>query len=577
MSRMSIHGSEYPIRKIFSDDFFFTIPRYQRPYAWTTEQSEELYQDLTRAVHDFNGSVEDFAPYFLGSILLIKGEDPHSEIIDGQQRLTTLTMLLSAIRSLMKSDFAEGITGFLTEKGNIITNTPKRYRLKLRKLDEEFFRTKIQDENGIEELKKLTDEQLSESQKNIRDNTLGFLRELEQLSQSQLEILTQFIVNHCYLIIVTVSAPDLDSVYRIFSVLNSRGLNLSYSDILKSEIITAIPLNEQDKYATKWEELQELLGQEQFETLFSDLRTIKSKKRLNRGMIEEFHEYVYPTRTPNLSAQEFIDGTLFPYAHALDNILKANYQYQVPSDVRAVNVKAINTMFRWLDQLDYNRWIPPALFYFVKHHRHHQSTVVKFLKDFERLVVSFMICRVPPYKRIDRYCELLIAIEQEQDLFASDSPLQLTPIERKEMHRVLNGDIYHLHYVCRYVLLRLDSYRAESGAFYDFQTASVEHVLPQRPALDSRWRQLFPTKEIHDKYVNRLGNLVLLSRGKNISAENYDFDLKKEKYFFANNKATPFVLTNELQNTNEYGDWTPFVIEKRQKALMSALQQMWRL
>ncbi len=572
MSRMTIHGSEYPIRKIFSDDFFFTIPRYQRPYSWTTEQSEELYQDLTRAVHDFNGSIDDFAPYFLGSILLIKGDDPHAEVIDGQQRLTTLTMLLSAIRSLMKSAFAEGLTGFLCEKGNIITNTPKRYRLRLRELDEEFFRTKIQDENGIEELKKLNDESLSESQKNIRENTLGFLRELEKLSQSQLETLTQFIVNHCFLIIVTVSAPDLDSVYRIFSVLNSRGLNLSYSDILKSEIITAIPLNEQDKYATKWEELQELLGAEQFETLFSDLRTIRSKKRLNRGMIEEFHEYVYPTRTPNLSAQEFIDGTLSPYAHALDNILKANYQYGTSADA-----KAINTMFRWLNQLDYNRWIPPALFYFVRHHRQHPALVVKFLKDFERLVVSFMICRVPPYKRIDRYCDLLIAIAHEEDLFISDSPLQLTPTERKEMSRVLKGNIYHLHYVCRYVLLRLDAYRAESGASYDFQSASVEHVLPQRPSPDSKWRRLFPTKESHGKYVNCLGNLVLLSRGKNINAENFDFELKKEKYFFANNKSTPFVLTNELRDTKEYGEWTPAVIDKRQKMLMSALQQMWRL
>ncbi len=171
MSRMSIHGSEYPIKKIFSDDFFFTIPRYQRSYSWTTEQSEELYQDLTRVVHNFNGSVEEFAPYFLGSILLIKGEDPHAEIIDGQQRLTTLTMLPAAIRSLMRSDFAEGITGFLTEKGNIITNTPKRYRLQLRELDREFFQRNIQDENGIEELKKLNSEGLSESQKNIRENT----------------------------------------------------------------------------------------------------------------------------------------------------------------------------------------------------------------------------------------------------------------------------------------------------------------------------------------------------------------------------------------------------------------------
>jgi|ERR1019366_107352 hypothetical protein len=141
---------------------------------------------------------------------------------------------------------------------------------------------------------------------------------------------------------------------------------------------------------------------------------------------------------------------------------------------------------------------------------------------------------IPPYKRIDRYCDLLIAIEQEKDLFAPDSPLQLTPAERKDMFRALDGNIYRLHYICRYVLLRLDAYRTESGASYDYQTASVEHVLPQRPASDSRWSQLFPTREIQNRYVNRLGNLVLLSRGKNISAENYDFERKKEKYFFAN-------------------------------------------
>jgi uncharacterized protein with ParB-like and HNH nuclease domain len=577
MSKMAIHGSEYPIQKIFSDDFFFTIPRYQRPYSWTTEQAEELYQDLTRAVRNFNGSIDELSPYFLGSILLIKASDSsHSQIIDGQQRLTTLTMLLAAIRSLLKSDFAEGLTEFLCEKGNVIKNTPRRYRLRLRDLDEEFFRTKIQDENGIEELKKLSDEYLSESQKNIRDNTLGFLRELEKLTPGQLETLTQFIVNHCYLIVVTVSAPDLDSVYRIFSVLNSRGLNLSYADILKSEIITAMPLHEQDKYATKWEELQELLGSEEFETLFSDLRTIKAKKRLNKGMIEEFHEYVYPTHSPIISAQEFIDNILSPYAHALDNVLKANYQYGSTQEAK-VNAREINAMFKWLNKLDHQRWISPALFYFVKHHRQHQGLVVRFLKDLERLVASFMLCRVPPYKRIDRYCNLLMAIEQEKDLFAPDSPLQLTASERKEMFHALNGNIYHLHYVCRYVLLRLDAYRTEKGASYDFQTASVEHVLPQRPAPDSRWCQLFPTKEERSRCVNRLGNLVLLSRTKNLMAENYDFEPKKAKYFFTNNLSTPFVLTNELRDTRIYSDWTPAIIEQRQKSLMNTLQQMWRL
>src|SRR5438270_4783498 len=101
MSKMNIHGSEYPIKKIFSDDFVFTIPLYQRAYAWTTEESEELLQDLLRAMGDGEEALEDLPPYFLGSIVLIKGDEPNAQIIDGQQRLTTLTMLLAALRSLI--------------------------------------------------------------------------------------------------------------------------------------------------------------------------------------------------------------------------------------------------------------------------------------------------------------------------------------------------------------------------------------------------------------------------------------------------------------------------------------------
>ena len=87
---MNIHGSEHPIKKIFSDDFVFTIPLYQRAYAWTTEESEELLQDLMRAMDGYEGSIDDLPPYFLGSIVLIKGDEPLAEVIDGQQRLTTL-------------------------------------------------------------------------------------------------------------------------------------------------------------------------------------------------------------------------------------------------------------------------------------------------------------------------------------------------------------------------------------------------------------------------------------------------------------------------------------------------------
>ena len=134
--------------------------------------------------------------------------------------------------------------------------------------------------------------------------------------------------------------------------------------------------------------------------------------------------------------------------------------------------------------------------------------------------------------------------------------------------------MYYLGRICRYVLLRLDSISSDGIATYDIEKLSIEHVLPRNPSNDSNWFRLFPTKEIREKYVNRLGNLVLLSRGKNIAAENFDFEMKKQKYFFSNGLSTPFVTTNELR---DYTDWTQGRIEQRQSRLISKLQELWRL
>src|SRR5258708_7826171 len=92
-----IHGGELPAQEIFSDHYCFAIPRYQRPYAWTTEQTGELLDDL---LGNLNGHapVDQLDPYFLGSIVLIKEDKiPASQVVDGQQRLTTLTILLATL------------------------------------------------------------------------------------------------------------------------------------------------------------------------------------------------------------------------------------------------------------------------------------------------------------------------------------------------------------------------------------------------------------------------------------------------------------------------------------------------
>ena len=122
------------IREIFEGSYQFEIPDYQRPYAWTIEQATELFDDLYSAMQDARISGAS-SQYFLGSIVLIKNDrDPKSSVVDGQQRLSTLTMLFAVLRTVMP-DAADDITDFLYKKGKISLGEKNEYRLIAREED----------------------------------------------------------------------------------------------------------------------------------------------------------------------------------------------------------------------------------------------------------------------------------------------------------------------------------------------------------------------------------------------------------------------------------------------------------
>src|SRR5690606_15383092 len=97
----TLSAKEQPLAKIFSDDYMFLIPDYQRPYSWGVDQAQELLDDLISYMRAGGAKLEEMPPYFLGSLVLIKNEySPRSEVVDGQQRLTTLTLLFACIRAV---------------------------------------------------------------------------------------------------------------------------------------------------------------------------------------------------------------------------------------------------------------------------------------------------------------------------------------------------------------------------------------------------------------------------------------------------------------------------------------------
>jgi len=472
--------------------------------------------------------------------------------------LTTLTILLSVLRSLGSPKDKNELTDYIYQKGKLYEGTKDQPRLKLRPKDQPFFWDYIQHEDGLEKLNESANN-LSDSQKNIRNNALYLREKVSELTDERRTELGMFIIQRCYL--VAVSTPDLDSAYRIFSVLNDRGMELSHTDILKADIIGNMPEEHEDDYTNKWEETEEDLGRGTFQTLFGHIRMIRQKAKARDSLLKELRDYVNPSAEP----KRFMDETLLPMAQAFGEIRGRSYE----SDRLSGD---INRLLRWLSRIDNVDWEPPAILYLSRHHQNPEQ-ILCFFRDLERLAAGMMIRRANINHRLERYGRLLRAIESEEDLYHEDSPLQLKDDERKHILEILAGNLYNMPRIPRPVLLRLDEALSEGEARYDHGVISIEHVLPQRPPVNSQWLQWFPDEEQREAWTHRLGNLVLLSRRKNGQAQNFDFERKKREYF-QRQGVSSFAITTDVLNDKE---WTLEIVEERQNRLMETLKRVWRL
>lgn len=551
----TIKASEQDLNAVFSDTYLFEIPVFQRPYAWTTEQVDDLLDDLLYAMRR-----DDDEPYFLGSVVLIKGDDAKSRVVDGQQRLTTLTMLLCCLRELAEGELQTALDARIRQQRDILAGTEEVVRLSLRPLDRKFFYDNVQADGGIGSLLANTPATDTDSQQRVFENVKYLHEKLVALEPAERRRLAAYALQRCYLVIV--STRDMASAYRIFSVMNDRGLDLSATDILKAEVVGGIRnADEQHSYASKWEDVEQELGRERFGALFAHIRTIYAKAKQRRSLQEEFREYVLAQHT----SEDFIERVLDRYDDAYKSVLG------LPHGM-IESTPNLDTYLQHLRRLDNADWIPPAMAFFHKH-PYDRDGIAKFIKDLERLAYGMFIRRADINARINRYAEVLRVIDHGNDIWKYDGPLQLSDSEKSAVLDILDGAIYTLPRVPGPLLRRLDSLVAEAGATYDYATISIEHVLPQNTPQESQWRIWFPDDDEREQWTHRLANLVLLSFRKNTRASNWEFERKKDEYF-RRRGVSPFALTTQVLAENE---WTPAVLERRQRELIGRLKAEWRL
>ena len=557
-----ITGKEYPLSKIFSSDFEYHIPGYQRPYSWTKEETGLLFDDLYNFFQE-----EKSDNYFLGSIVLIKEEQKrYAEVIDGQQRLTTLSILFSAMADAFgDSECKSDCKAYLCEKGKALEGIEAKPRVFLRDADHPFFYKYIQNVQ-LDALVALDPVTLdTEAKKHIRENCALLREKLKDIfldDKQRLEF-TQFLLTRCYLVVV--STPSQESAFRIFTVMNSRGLDLLPTDIIKSTVIGNLPKEKQQEYTEKWEGLEELTGLDGFNEVFTHTRTIFVKERQKKTLREEFEEYILKTVSP----KRLIDDYLVPYTNAYVQLKNCEFTATHHAD-------EVNGLLFWLNKTNNSDWMPPAI-KFLAEHPNDSEYVLWFIRKLERLASYLLVTAQDVNHRVDRYKWLLVEMEGRPDSTLT-SPLrniELTDWEKEHFRQTLDGEIYTMTAQRRnYIIQRLDSFMSDGGASYNQKLFTIEHVLPQHPPVHGSWPELWPDEQERMYWLNRIANLVPLTRQRNSAAQNYGFTTKKEKYFQSKGGTSSYVLTTQVINEPK---WTPDVVKKRQETLNEVFAEKWEL
>lgn len=556
-----IKTAKVTVLKLFTD-FWFRIPAYQRPYVWGEEQIDTLLDDLTYALNQ-----DHQKEYFLGATVLQKHKVTQGavsydcyDVLDGQQRLTTLLLMMAVLRDLANvannGHLRDAASGAIYQKANPFLGQPERGRIEflIRDRVEEFVTTGINPLGGTDKIDTLQATKSHLSVANMAQVIRCLREKLQDMPPPQLIMFATFLFHK--VIFIYVASDHLEDAFRFFTILNNRGMPLSTGDILKAINIGAV-LDERRKrrYAEMWEELEEEFGRDAFDRFLNHLRTILLKEKARDNLLKEYEEKIY--RQGKLTKGESTLKLVETYRKHFGHLLWQESDGQ-QQDVRVQNLLTIMTAELATD------WIPPLLFYYE---RFGDNDVYTFLQRLESKVVADWILQLTPTMRLSNTYAILREIEQATSASVVIQHPQIFQYDQQPLRDALTGDIYGKSF-CKYVLLKLECLlRSSHQVFPSFGRVSVEHVLPQHPEQGSQWGTDF-TEDERQVWTHKLGNLVLLTRNKNAQLSNRDFAQKKQRYFASSIDVFPHVA-----KVMQYTEWTPHILAQRQEELLGELLQ----
>lgn len=546
-----IKSDKIILGKLF-EDFWFLVPVYQRPYVWTPDEVNDLLEDLWFASEN---SLDD--EYFVGSLVLKKNTESsfdEYEVLDGQQRLTTFALLFAVLKE--KTDdkkLKEALSDSLFQVENDYKNIPEIPRIvyKIRGSSDEFLRKFLQSNNKRMDGKDISVKNMDKSIKAIE----------EFFDKRNVEDFAMFLLNK--VVMIYVATENREDAFRLFTILNNRGIPLTNADILKAINIGEIEKQENEKvvedYAERWGDIQNELV-EDFDRFLGFIRTILLKEKARKSLLDEFEKKIYNNNKLSKGKEtvDLLKEYYTIYITIIDFATQDNPLSQKSSEENNIYKNLITIMRIALPSKD---WIPPLLFFYKKFK---DKSLLEFLNLLEFKFSSDWILYFTPTRRIENMNRILKKIENAETPEQVLNDGEIFKVDIDDLKDALKGDAYGKRFT-KYVLLKYEYLSQDKSPFIgNYSLISIEHILPQTPKVGSKWRELFTDKEI-EEYKHKLGNLVLLNRRKNSNLSNLDFKIKQKKYFDGSSStfsSINYVMRKEKWNKGDIGRRTNELIKK---------------
>ena len=551
-------ASEVPLTKFLDGTRQFIIPIYQRTYSWTEKECEQLWNDIVQVAEN-----KETPAHFIGSIVYIEkglyqvSDVPQLLVIDGQQRLTTMILLLAAFgEALDKQKSDDGITSKKISKYffNNEETGDKHYKLILTQSDES---TLI---NLLE--KREIPEKFS---KNIVDNYNFFKN---QIAKNKVDLNTLY-EGIRKLIIVDISLDsNYDNPQLIFESLNSTGLELSQADLIRNYVLMGQEREEQNEiYKNYWYPIEESFGHsegtEYFDRFMRDYLTIKTGTIPNKGDVyASFKEFFV---SQDDSIKDLVVDIHYFSKFFTKLFKETDEDSQINRVIHNINSLKVDVAYPFLLEVyvDYDKGIIS------------KEELLEVFLMVESYIFRRAICDIPTNSLNKTFPNLRSEIEKESYLESVKASFNLMKTYRRfpsdeefRVHFILKN-VYNTTRIRKYILDKLENVdRPKERVSVDDYT--IEHIMPQNPNLSEQWRTELGDnwKETHEKYLHTIGNLTLTEYNSELSDHSFLEKREMEGGF----GESPIKLNRILGTLDK---WNEEQILKRANSLADKAMDIW--